>query len=170
MVDKGDDYSKVHKAYPIITKEEWEIFKNNCARKKDKDLRKWALDMHHMNIGSVPLGSRGYDRKRPMWEKEDVDPLIAAKIKPWVEFEDRRQREFIRTRCHRDTKTREYVTDKKMEQLIVELVIYLPVAFNQVDNILIVIFLNVSYVFCSVRKIRWNVKPPLMDWPPRINL
>jgi hypothetical protein len=39
MVDKGDDYSKVHKAYHMITEEEWETFKNNCARKEDKDLR-----------------------------------------------------------------------------------------------------------------------------------
>jgi hypothetical protein len=104
MVDKGDDYSKVRKAYPMITEEEWETLKNNCARKEDKDLRKWGLDMCHMNIVSITLGSRGYDRKRPRWEKEDGDPLIVAKIKPWAEFEDQRQHEFIRAWCHRDKK------------------------------------------------------------------
>jgi hypothetical protein len=69
MVDKGDDYSKVHKAYPMITEEAWETFKNNCARKEDQDLRKCGLDMRHLNIGSVTLVSHGYDRKRPRYEK-----------------------------------------------------------------------------------------------------
>jgi hypothetical protein len=104
MVDKGDDYSMVHKAYPIITEEEWETFKNNCARKEDKDLRKWGLDMHRMNKDSVTLGRRGYDRMRPTWEKEDADPLTATKIKPWEDFEDRWQLEFIKALCHRDKK------------------------------------------------------------------
>jgi hypothetical protein len=124
-MDKGDDYSKVHKAYPTITEEEWETFTNICARKEDKDLRQWDLDVHHMNISSVTLGSHGYDRKRPRWEKEDTDPLMCAKIMPWAEFEDRRQREFIRARFHRDEKTGEYVPDKKTGKLIDELVIYL---------------------------------------------
>jgi hypothetical protein len=72
MVDTGDDYSKVHKEYPMITEEEWETFRNNCARKEDKDLRKWGLDMPRKNIDYVTLGSRGYDRKRPRWENEDA--------------------------------------------------------------------------------------------------
>jgi hypothetical protein len=126
MVDKGDDYSKVHMAYPMITEEEWETFKNNCARKVDKDLRKWGLDMCRMNIGSVTLGSRGYDYKRPRLEKEDASPLTAAKIKPWEDFEDWRQREFIRLGATQTKKTGEYVTNKKTEQLISELVIYVP--------------------------------------------
>jgi hypothetical protein len=37
----------------MITEKEWETFKNKCARKEDKDLRKWGLDMCRMNIGSV---------------------------------------------------------------------------------------------------------------------
>jgi hypothetical protein len=53
----------------MITEKEWETFKNKCARKEDKDLRKWGLDMCRMNIGSVTLRSCGYDRKRPRWEK-----------------------------------------------------------------------------------------------------
>jgi hypothetical protein len=60
MVDKGDDYSKVRKAYPMITEEEWETFKNNCARKENKDLRKYGLNMRRMNICSVTLRSRCY--------------------------------------------------------------------------------------------------------------
>jgi hypothetical protein len=90
MMDKGDNYSKVHKAYLTIT-EEWETFKKNCARKEDKDLRQWGLDIRCMNIGSLTLGSRGYDCKSLRWEKEDPDPLMGGKIKPWAEFEDRRQ-------------------------------------------------------------------------------
>jgi hypothetical protein len=90
MMDKVDDYSKVHKAYPTITEQEWETFKNNCARKEDKELQQWGFDMRRMNIGSITLRSRGYDGKRPRWEKEDANPLMGAKIKPWAEFEDRR--------------------------------------------------------------------------------
>jgi hypothetical protein len=122
-MDKGDDYRKVHKAYPTIMEEEWETFNNNCTRKEDKDLRQWGLDMSCMNIGSVTLGSHGYDRKRSRWEKEGADHLMGGKIKPWAEFKDRRQHEFIRARCHRDENTGEYVTYEMTEQLIVELVI-----------------------------------------------
>jgi hypothetical protein len=126
--------------------EEWKTFKNNCARKEIKDLRKWDLDMRRMNIGSVTLGSRGYDGKRSRWENEDVDPLTAAKIKPWEEFEDRRQRECIRARCYRDKKRgicniqEDGVINCRTGSLS-------TVAFNQVGYILIVTFLNSSYVF-----------------------
>jgi hypothetical protein len=34
MIDKGDDYYKVHKAYPMIVEEEWETFKNNILHLK----------------------------------------------------------------------------------------------------------------------------------------
>jgi hypothetical protein len=56
-MDKGDDYTKVHKTYPTIT-EEWEIFRKNGARKEDKDLWQWGLDRRRMNIDSLTLESR----------------------------------------------------------------------------------------------------------------
>jgi hypothetical protein len=39
MMDEGYDYSKIYKAYPTITKTDWETFKKNCATKEDNDLR-----------------------------------------------------------------------------------------------------------------------------------
>jgi hypothetical protein len=55
----------------MITEEEWETFKNSCARKERKDLCKWGLDMCHMNTGSFTLETmvttaRGRGGKRRM--------------------------------------------------------------------------------------------------------
>jgi hypothetical protein len=98
--------------------EEWKTFKNNCARKEIKDLRKWDLDMRRMNIGSVTLGSRSYDRKRSRWEKEDADPLTAAKIMPWENLEDRPQREFSRALCYRDKKKTRKICNRQEDEAI----------------------------------------------------
>ena len=92
--------------------------------------------MQGLNIGTHGLRSRGYERKRKMWAKEDANPLLANKHKPWAEFEEGLQRDFIRGRCHLNRNTMEYETNDKTKQLIVELVIYLSVATNnQVDYI-----------------------------------
>lgn len=67
-------------------------------------------------------------------------------------------------------KTGEYVTDKKTEQLIVELVIYLPVAFNRVDYILLVTFLNVSNVFLQRKKNQMECETSSDGLAPGTNL
>ena len=92
--------------------------------------------MQGLNIGTHGLGSRGYERKRKMWAREDANPLLANKHKPWAEFEEGLQRDFFRARWRLNPNTMEYDTDNKTKQLIVELVIYLSVATNnQVDYI-----------------------------------
>jgi len=125
LVDENKSYTEVHKKYPTITEADWETFKRDLGREEDKEQRKWGKKMQGLNIGTHRLGSRGYERKRKMWDKEDANPLLANKHKPWEEFEEGLQRDFIRARCHFNRNTMEYETDDKTKKLIVELVIYL---------------------------------------------
>jgi hypothetical protein len=59
MVDNGEDFSKVHKAWTQITEEEWATLKETCALASTKDMREWGLQMHGKNIGTHTLGSQG---------------------------------------------------------------------------------------------------------------
>ena len=125
LVDEKKSYTEVHKKYPTITEADWETFKRDCKTEEVVERRKWGEKMRNRNIGIHGLGSRGYERKRKMWAKEDANPLLANKHKPWAEFEEGLQRDFIRARCHFNRNTMEYETDDKTKKLIVELVIYL---------------------------------------------
>ena len=125
LVDEKKSYTKVHNKFPTITEAEWETFKRDCKTEEVVKRQKWGEKMRHLNIGTHGLRSRGYERKRKMWAKEDANPLLANKHKPWAEFEEGLQRDFVKARCHLNPNTMEYETDDKTKKLIVELVIYL---------------------------------------------
>jgi hypothetical protein len=125
-VDKGEDFSQIQKVWPLITEEEWEIFKESCAQAKTRDAREWGKEMWALNIGNHNLRSRCYYGKSPKWEKEDALLRAAGKTSPFDEFTNPQARDFIRARYHTDRKTGELVTDSRTAYVVTELVINLP--------------------------------------------
>jgi hypothetical protein len=65
-------------------------------------------------MGHHHLGCRGYDDKKPKWDKEDQAYIEQGIENPYKRYEDPQFRAFIRSRYCKETETRKLVMDPKV--------------------------------------------------------
>ena len=125
-IDEGLEFEEIHKKWPMITQEQYTIFKDTMKEPASLDMREWGKDLQAKNIGSHKLGSRGYLGKQPVWDKQDAEWARLNIKNPFEEFTDPQERAFIRARFGPDKETGVLVTDPKTENFVKKLVINLP--------------------------------------------
>jgi hypothetical protein len=76
-------------------------------------------DLVEKNIGHHRLGCRGYDSKKPKWDKEDQTYIEQGIENPYDMYEDPQFRAFVRSRYSKETETGKLVTDPKVVQGVV---------------------------------------------------
>ncbi|KAM3196815.1 hypothetical protein ACQJBY_072489 [Aegilops geniculata] len=70
---KKDYETEIKKIWPLVSEEDWNLFKQHCETPEVKEMEKWGKDMWAKSIGNRTLGSRGYPGKKPKWDKQDTE-------------------------------------------------------------------------------------------------
>jgi hypothetical protein len=71
MIADHEPFKEVHRHFPWMTEKDFKVFLANEAGDFTKAQSKWGKDLADKSIGHHHLGSRGYDSKKPKWDKED---------------------------------------------------------------------------------------------------
>jgi hypothetical protein len=114
MIADREPFEEVHCHFPWMTEEDFKVFLANEADDFTKTQSKWGKDLAEKNIGHHHLGCRGYDGKKPKWDKEDQAYIEKGIENPYDRYEDSQFRAFVRTRYHKETETGKLVTDPKV--------------------------------------------------------
>jgi hypothetical protein len=119
MIADHEPFKEVHHHFPRMTEEDFKVFLANEADDFTKAQSKWGKDLMEKNIGHHHLGCRGYDGKKPKWDKEDQAYIEHGIENPYDGYADPLFRAFVRSWYHKETKTEKLVTDPKVVQGVV---------------------------------------------------
>jgi hypothetical protein len=97
-----------------MTEEDFKVFLANEADDFTKMQSKLGKDLAEKNIGHHHLGCRGYDGKKPKWDKEDQVYIEKGIENPYNRYEDSQFKAFVRTRYRKETETGKLITDPKV--------------------------------------------------------
>ncbi|XP_044437073.1 uncharacterized protein [Triticum aestivum] len=67
---KKDYETEIKKIWPLVSEEDWNLFKQHCETPEVKEMEKWGKDMW--------AKSRGYPGKKPKWDKQDTEFAAAG--------------------------------------------------------------------------------------------
>jgi hypothetical protein len=119
MIADHEPFKEVHRHFPWMTEEDFKIFLANEADDFTKAQSKWGKDLAEKNIGHHCLGCRGYDGKKPKWDKEDQAYIEQGIKNPYKRYVDPLFRAFVRSRYRKETETEKLITDPKVVQGVV---------------------------------------------------
>jgi hypothetical protein len=102
MIADHEPFEKVHRHFPRMTEEDFKVFLANEADDFTKAQSKWGKDLAEKNIGHHRLGCRGYDGKKPKWDKEDQAYIEQGIENPYDRYADPLFRAFVRSRYHKE--------------------------------------------------------------------
>ena len=83
LMDDGNDLEDISNLYPSTTNEEWTVFldyRDSDIHREDKE--KFAKLWSQM-VGSHNLGTHGYERKQPIWDKHDAMFSSQGQLSPF---------------------------------------------------------------------------------------
>ena len=98
IFNKKEPYSEIVKDNPIITEEQFEIFKVACIANAAKEKSKYMKGLQQRNIGCHHLGRCGYDGKRSIWAKEDAEAASLGIPDPLADLTVPQERDVLRAR------------------------------------------------------------------------
>jgi hypothetical protein len=119
MIADHEPFEEVHRHFPQMTEEDFKVFLANEANDFTKAQSKWGKDLAEKNIGHHYLGSRGYDGKKPKWDKEDQAYIEQGIENPYDRYADPLFRAFVRSWYRKETETGKLIMDPKVVQGIV---------------------------------------------------
>jgi hypothetical protein len=114
MIADHESFEQVHRHFPWMTEEDFKVFLANEADDFTKAQSKWGKDLAEKNIGHHRLGCRGYDGKKPKWDKEDQAYIEQGIENPYDRYADPLFRAFVRSRYRKEMETGKLVTDPKV--------------------------------------------------------
>jgi hypothetical protein len=119
MIANHEPFEEVDRHFPRMTEEDFKVFLANEAGDFTKAQSKWGKDLVEKNIGHHRLGCRGYDSKKPKWDKEDQAYIEKGIENPYNRYADPLFRAFVRSRYRKEIETGKLVTDPKVVQGVV---------------------------------------------------
>jgi hypothetical protein len=119
MIADHEPFEEVHRHFLLMTEEDFKVFLVNEADNFTKAQSKWGKDLAKKNIGHHHLGCRGYDGKKPKWDKEDQAYIEQGIENPYDRYEDPLFGAFVRSRYRKETETEKLVMDPKVVQGVV---------------------------------------------------
>jgi hypothetical protein len=118
MIADHEPFVEVHRHFPRMTEEDFKVFLANEADDFTKAQSR-GKDLAEKNIGHHRLGCRGYNGKKPKWDKEDHAYIDQGIENPYKRYADPLFRAFLRSRYRKETETGKLVMDPKVVQGVV---------------------------------------------------
>ena len=122
-IKKNEPWSKIHAENPTLTEEDFEKFKETCAKDETKEKSEKMKALQARNTPPHRLGSRGYEGKRHVWAKEDAERESYRIPDPLAEFTEPQERDWIRARYKWDPVNKIFYTDPNTREFMRLLVI-----------------------------------------------
>jgi len=117
-IKKNEPWSKIHAENPTLTEEDFEKFKETCAKDETKEKSEKMKALQAKNTPPHRLGSRGYKGKRHVWAKEDAERESHGIPDPLAEFTDPQERDWIRARYKWDPVKKIFYTDPNTREFM----------------------------------------------------
>ena len=131
IIDKKEPYSEIVKDNLTITEEQFKIFKAACVDEAAKEKSEYMKGLQEKNMGCHHLRSRGYEGKRSIWAKKEMELESLGIPDPLAEFTVPQEHDVLRARYHWDPVKKVFETDAVMTEFMRLLVIFnLPPNFS----------------------------------------
>lgn len=131
-IAKNEPWSKIHVDNPSLNEEDFDKFKETCAKVEVKPMSEKMKVLQSRNTPVHLLVSHGYEGKRKVWSKEDAEHESLGIPRPVAEFTDPQERDWMRGRYKWDHINKIFYTDPNMREFmgLLVIVILTPYQFN----------------------------------------
>jgi len=111
IMEKKLSYPELVKKEPLVSEEDYNIFKAKCASVTSQVKSQKGKDMRALNIGTHHLGAGGYRAAMPKWDKEDADCRAKGLPPPFADIKDQQAKNFFRARHSKPKGSSDYSSE-----------------------------------------------------------